>query len=126
MVTQIGGLFLKSNDAKSLADWYADRLGLKYEFMMGDNLFGLSLFYVGEKDKKRYTVFSISQSKDELDLLAPKAFTLNLRVLDMEAALNQLKAKNESYRGPEKHDQGLFAWVTDPDGNEVELWQDVD
>ncbi len=126
MITQIGGVFIKSNNARELADWYADRFDLKYEFVMGEKLFGLSLFYIGEEDKKRYTVFSISQSDDKLNQEAPKTFTLNLRVLNMEEALNHLKYKNQAFRGPETHDQGLFAWVKDPDGNEVEIWQDVD
>ena len=25
--------------------------------------------------------------------------------------------------GPESHENGKFAWIMDPDGNKVELWQ---
>lgn len=27
------------------------------------------------------------------------------------------------FQGPEYHENGVFAWIIDPDGNEVELWQ---
>ena len=26
-------------------------------------------------------------------------------------------------QGPESHENGKFAWVMDPDGNKVELWE---
>lgn len=26
-------------------------------------------------------------------------------------------------KGPESHENGRFAWILDPDGNKVELWQ---
>jgi hypothetical protein len=25
--------------------------------------------------------------------------------------------------GPESHENGKFAWIMDPDGNKVELWE---
>jgi predicted enzyme related to lactoylglutathione lyase len=29
----------------------------------------------------------------------------------------------EVLQGPESHENGKFAWIMDPDGNKVELWQ---
>ena len=28
-----------------------------------------------------------------------------------------------SWGGPESHENGKFAWIVDPDGNKVELWE---
>jgi hypothetical protein len=27
------------------------------------------------------------------------------------------------FQGPELHENGQFAWIMDPDGNNVELWE---
>ena len=27
------------------------------------------------------------------------------------------------FQGPEFHENGIFAWVIDPDGNKIELWE---
>jgi predicted enzyme related to lactoylglutathione lyase len=50
---------------------------------------------------------------------------VNYRVDDLDALLDQLRAadvpidpKREDYG-----DYGRFAWITDPEGNRVELWQ---
>ena len=29
----------------------------------------------------------------------------------------------EVIQGPESHENGKFAWIMDPDGNKVELWE---
>ena len=50
---------------------------------------------------------------------------INFRVRDLEAMLAQLRAKGADV-APETQDMegvGRFGWVTDPDGNRVELWQ---
>ena len=31
----------------------------------------------------------------------------------------------EIVKGPESHENGHFAWLLDPEGNKVELWQPV-
>jgi predicted enzyme related to lactoylglutathione lyase len=50
---------------------------------------------------------------------------LKFRVRDLDAMLAQLRAKGPDV-AKETQDMegvGLFGWVTDPDGNRVELWQ---
>ena len=57
---------------------------------------------------------------------APSAspFTINYRVDDLAGMLAQLRDGGvEVIRGPETHENGTFAWVMDPDGNKVELWE---
>jgi predicted enzyme related to lactoylglutathione lyase len=49
---------------------------------------------------------------------------LNFRVDDLDALLAQLAAADvriDSKR--EDHGYGCFAWIWDPEGNRVELWQ---
>ena len=120
-VTGIGGVFFKSrSDSKSLAAWYEKHLGIKLEVFGGavlkweddtaeDN--GLTVWSVAEKDT---TWFSPSDA----------SFMINYRVDDMHGMIAQLKeAGVEIVQGPESHENGTFAWILDPDGNKVELWE---
>ena len=120
-VTGIGGVFFKSSsDHKALAAWYRDHLGMALEDFGGAILRwpndtaddrGLTVWHVAGKDSKW---FSPSTSP----------FMINYRVDDMDALLAQLRAANvEVIQGPESHENGKFAWIMDPDGNKVELWE---
>ena len=49
---------------------------------------------------------------------------INYRVDDLEALLTQLRAANVAIDPKqESASYGHFAWITDPEGNRVELWQ---
>jgi predicted enzyme related to lactoylglutathione lyase len=120
-VTGIGGVFFKSrNDRAALADWYQKRLGMTLESFGGailrwpddkaeDN--GLTVWHIAEKESQW---FSPSDS----------AFMINYRVDNLDEMIAQLRADGvEVIRGPESHENGKFAWVMDPEGNKVELWE---
>jgi predicted enzyme related to lactoylglutathione lyase len=50
---------------------------------------------------------------------------LNFRVRDLDAMLAQLRVKGADV-AEERQDMegvGRFGWVTDPEGNRIELWQ---
>ena len=49
---------------------------------------------------------------------------INYRVDNLGEMLAQLRASGiEAVSGPESHENGKFAWILDPDGNKVELWE---
>ena len=51
-------------------------------------------------------------------------FMINYRVDDLGGLLANLRAAGvEILKGPESHENGKVAWVVDPDGNKVELWE---
>ncbi len=57
---------------------------------------------------------------------APSAagFMINYRVDDMDGMIAQLARGDIALtQGPESHENGRFAWIIDPDGNKVELWE---
>lgn len=120
-ITGIGGVFFKSrSDHKHLATWYARHLGLQLEEWGGAILKwpedkaedrGLTVWHVAEKNSQW---FSPSES----------SFMINYRVDDLDGLLAQLRRDGISIlKGPESDDTGRFAWILDPDGNKVELWQ---
>ena len=120
-VTGIGGVFFKStNDSAALAEWYSKHLGMPLEGFGGAILRwpddkasdgGLTVWSVAKKDSKWFSPSSSS-------------FMINYRVDDLDALLQQLRAAGVGVvSGPESHENGKFAWIMDPDGNKVELWQ---
>ena len=52
---------------------------------------------------------------------------INYRVDDLEALLEVLKLEGVEIVGEtETYEYGKFAWIMDPDGNKIELWEPVD
>jgi len=120
-ITGIGGVFIKSTkDNKALADWYQQNLGLKIE-----DFGGAVLRWPDDKaDDKGITVWSVAEKDAEWFAPSQSSFMINYRVDDMKGMLEQLsKAGIEVIQGPESHENGIFAWIMDPEGNKVELWQ---
>ena len=120
-VTGIGGVFFKStHDNAALAAWYRQHLGMPLEAWGGAILKwpedraedgGLTVWHVAEKDSQW---FSPSRG----------SFMINYRVDNLLELLAQLRASGiEALQGPESHENGKFAWILDPDGNKVELWE---
>jgi predicted enzyme related to lactoylglutathione lyase len=50
---------------------------------------------------------------------------INFRVRDLDGMLAQLRAKGADVAEETQDMEGVgrFGWVTDPEGNRVELWQ---
>ena len=124
-VTGIGGVFLRARDPKALATWYADHLGLTLSpyggatFLWSDEqpagtgsttwpTFPHDTSYFGPPDPTR----------------GPQTVMINYRVDDLEALLAKLAEAGVSIDPKrEDADYGRFAWITDPEGNRLELWQ---
>ena len=117
-VTGIGGVFFKSkSDPAALAAWYQKHLGMPLE-----DFGGAILRWPDDlAEDKGLTVWHIAaQGSQWFD--AP--LMINYRVDDLVALLAQLRAGGvEVIQGPESHENGKFAWILDPDGNKVELWE---
>jgi len=120
-VTGIGGVFLLAKgEGKALSAWYQQHLGMQPEDFGGVILNwaddtaadgGMTVWHTADRDSQW---FSPSESP----------FMINYRVDDLEELLGQLRAAGvEIIQGPEYHENGSFAWIMDPDGNKVELWE---
>ena len=112
-VLGIGGYFIRTADPAALGAWYRDCLGLDAD----DN--GLWQQAVGP------TVFATFESETGYFGSLAQQTMLNFRVSDLDAMLTQLRASgvNVAEETQEMEGVGRFGWVTDPDGNRVELWQ---
>jgi len=120
-VTGIGGVFFKSSgDHKALAAWYQKHLGMPLT-----NWGGAVLRWPDDTaEDKGLTVWHVAKGDTQWFAPSGSSFMINYRVDDLEGMLAQLRAGGvEVIQGPESHENGKFAWIMDPDGNKVELWE---
>ncbi len=123
-VDGIGGVFIYANDAKTLSNWYAHHFGLKLETYEEGKVYGTEFKYrqLSDSSKVDSTVFSISQAKTPLPADRREA-VINYRLRDLNAFLEQLKSDGIEIEKTEDFDYGKFAWIKDPEGNRIELYQ---
>lgn len=117
-VTGIGGVFVKSKNPRALADWYRDVLGLEIKPWGGAKL---SYDAPGHPPVAVWSPFP-----ETTDYMAPSSreFVINFAVDDMDALIVRLTANGVPIlRRDDRDPNGRFAWILDPDGTKIELWQ---
>jgi predicted enzyme related to lactoylglutathione lyase len=112
-VAGIGGFFLRAEDPAALNAWYREVLGIDADEH------GLWLPEAGP------TVFATFESGTDYFGSRTQQTMLNFRVRDLDAMLAQLRAKHADVAEETQEMEGVgrFGWVTDPEGNRIELWQ---
>ena len=115
-VTGLGGIFYKVADPAATQAWYKEHLGIG-----GD--WGATFRYADEGTDDPFSL--LSPFKRETEYMNPSAadFMINLRVDDLDGMIAQLEAKGIEILGRQDEDYGNFAWIVDPDGLKIELWQ---
>ena len=116
-ITGVGGVFFKAKDPKALAAWYRDVLGLPLEAWGGAKL---RYDAPGHPPALIWNAFPAATK-----YFAPSTseFMINYAVDDMDAFLTRLRAKGVAILKHEDDANGRFAWIVDPEGNKVELWE---
>ncbi len=126
LVAHIGGIFIYSESPKELADWYTKHLGIEYEYTSEYKAYYASFHYhpLDAPDAKRYVAWSILHTDKRPKYTEGKVFTVNYRVHNLDEILAHLRTNNIHIKGQEDHDEGRFAWIEDPEGNTIELWEE--
>ena len=117
----LGGVFIKAKDPKSLADWYDQNLGIGFN---GNTYMVMPFVEEGGRPSAGYNLISVSPWDSSYFEPSVKHFMINLRVEGMEGLLEDLKKKGVELVGePLNEEYGKFAWIVDPEGNKIELWE---
>jgi predicted enzyme related to lactoylglutathione lyase len=119
-VTGLGGVFFKAENPTKLKEWYSKHLGVNQIFKWKD---------IDEPDATTpaQTVWSPFPADTKYFHPSEKPFMLNYRVKNLVELLQLLKDEGVEIVGElQQFDYGKFAWVRDPEGNKVELWEPVD
>jgi predicted enzyme related to lactoylglutathione lyase len=123
-VTGIGGVFLRAREPESLLAWYVKHLGI-----VSNGYGGTSFRWTDEVPATTgVTAFSIFPEHTKYfgagNEKGVQQAMVNYRVDNLDELLTQLAAAGvtiDPHR--EDCDYGHFAWIVDPEGNRIELWQ---
>jgi predicted enzyme related to lactoylglutathione lyase len=117
-ITGVGGLFVKSKDPKALAAWYRDVLGVTIE------PWGGAMFRYDAPGHPKVLVWNAVPQSSGYMAPSTQEFMIDFAVDDLTAFIEKLMAKGVSILKRDDSDPtGSFAWILDPDGTKIELWQ---
>ncbi|MGH9740919.1 MAG: VOC family protein [Candidatus Acidiferrum sp.] len=128
-VTGVGGFFFKAENPAKLADWYRAHLGIALIAAgKGEHAPQFYSFQWREKDHPDTigaTAFSIFPATTKYFQPSTASFMMNFRVANLERLLAQLKQEGVQVDDKITDDpsSGRFAYVMDPEGNRIELWE---
>ncbi len=119
-VIGIGGVFFKSDDREGMNAWYAENLGVA----AGADGYAFKWRALDAPEVERGTTWCVFKRESKYFDPSPAPFMINYIVDDLEAILARLTANGVRVDPKrEDYDYGRFAWVYDPDGNKIELWE---
>jgi predicted enzyme related to lactoylglutathione lyase len=119
-VTGIGGIFIKAKDPQAMYAWYEKHLGMKH----APEVQGVDFVWKdAENGADAHTYWSLFKQDTKYFDPSPSPVMINYRVADMDAVLSALESEGVTVLGREDYDYGRFAWIMDPEGNKIELWE---
>jgi predicted enzyme related to lactoylglutathione lyase len=120
-VTGIGGIFFKAKDPQGLAQWYGKHLGVPVQ------AWGGAMFRWQSPENPEgvgTTLWTPFEQSSTYFGPAGSSFMVNFRVHDLHALIEALREEGCAVDAKiEESEYGKFGWVTDPEGNRVELWE---
>ncbi len=120
-VTGFGRLFFKAQDPEALYVWYERHLGIKRG---PEGAVSFIWREMHEHAKDGRTVWAIFPKLTKYFEPSRTDFMMNFCVADLDGLLKVLKEEGVEI-DPHREDApyGRFAWIMDPEGNRIELWQ---
>jgi ketosteroid isomerase-like protein/catechol 2,3-dioxygenase-like lactoylglutathione lyase family enzyme len=118
-VNGLGGVFFKAHDPQKLAAWYREHLGIQSKGGYAD-------FVWRDKenpDQLGRTVWALFPTNTSYFGSSSAPLMINYRVAHLDRLLTQLRGDGVAVDKVVQYDYGRFAWITDPEGNRIELWE---
>ena len=116
-ITGLGGIFYKVEDPERTRAWYQKNLGIGGEWG--------AMFPFKQDNSEAFALFSPFKADSDYFCPSEQPFMVNLRVDDLDGFVGGLEEKGIEILGRQDEEYGRFAWILDPDGIKVELWQQL-
>jgi len=117
-ITGIGGIFFKARDPKALAAWYRDVLGMPLESWGG------AILKSDAPGHPPMLVWNAFSQTTDYFAPSPREYMINYAVDDLDAFLARIAEKGvKPLKRDDSDPSGRFAWIIDPEGTKIELWQ---
>jgi predicted enzyme related to lactoylglutathione lyase len=118
-ITGVGGIFFKSPDPKALSAWYRDVLGIEL------SEWGGAMLRTDAPGCPEFVVWNPFAADTKYFEPSARELMVNFAVDDIDGMLAAVEAKGVKVLGRQEESYGRFAWILDPDGTKIELWQAV-
>ena len=120
-VSGLGGIFFKADHPEKLYAWYEKHLGLQRQ---AQEAVVFNWRQADDPEKSGMTVWSIFPKDTKYFDPSRSSFMMNFIVEDLDGLLAALREEGvEVDPKREDYDYGRFAWIMDPEGNRIELWE---
>ncbi len=108
-----------------MAEWYRENLSISYEESPDCSSFYKSFDHrdLTEASLKRSTTWAIIHSDSDI-VGKPRTGQINYRIKSMAETLSHLRSKGVAIDKTEDCEYGKFAWLMDPEGNKIELFEE--
>ncbi|WP_130618486.1 VOC family protein [Dyella amyloliquefaciens] len=117
-ITGVGGIFFKAKNPKTLAAWYRDVLGMPVE------VWGGAALRYDAPNHPPALAWNMFPATTNYFAPSTSGLMIDYAVDDMDALLVRLQSKHVTVLKRDDNDpNGRFAWILDPEGNKVELWE---
>jgi catechol 2,3-dioxygenase-like lactoylglutathione lyase family enzyme len=117
-ITGLGGVFVRSKDPKVLAQWYRQVLGLDVASWGG------VIFKDDAPLAPPVTTWNALPLSNAYMAPSGRDVMINFAVDDLGVFLTRLRAKGVAIiKETDGGATGRFAWILDPDGTKIELWE---
>ena len=116
-ITGVGGIFFKCKDPGALSRWYREVLGIAVEDWGG-------ALFRSSPDSPPVVVWAPFAAETTHFAPSERPFMVNFAVDDLDGMVAKIKEKGVEIIGREDSDpNGRFAWLLDPAGTKLELWE---
>ena len=118
----IGGVFFKSKNPRKLGAWYRKHLGIDVQEWGGAQF---QWEQAPKSARERFTVWSPFASDTRYFAPSREPYMINFIVDDLEGLIASLLKSRIPIdkKGIEVSEFGRFAWIIDPEGRKLELWE---
>lgn len=113
-VLGVGGVFFKALDVQATRDWYKRVLGIE----VGE--WGMMFPPLPEGG---FTVWNPFAADTKYFEPSTAPVMINLFVEDLDGVLAKVRAEGVEVLGAQDESYGRFAWIMDPTGLKLELWE---
>ena len=116
-ITGLGGIFYKVADPDATRAWHLEKLGIGGEWG--------AMFPFQKDDPEGFSLLSSFKADSDYFEPSTKEFMVNLRVDSLDGMIADLQSRGVEILGRQDEDYGRFAWIMDPDGVKIELWEQL-
>lgn len=111
---------MRSRSSKKLAQWYEKHLGIPIK----DGFAVFAWRGLTDPKKKGHTIWALFSAESEYFGRRKQQVMVNYRVKNLRKTLDQLRREGVKFEKKiEESKYGKFGWITDPEGNRIELWE---